>query len=526
MEGLDFYSWIAIITAVIGIAVTSYIWYSRRNDDYWKKRGVKSLPRFNYITLYKILTEKPLHEVQLENYKKHGRILGSIGMGNKALSIADPELLKDILVKDFHVFHFRRELKFGDKIFDNMVSVLKGDDWKRVRTILTPVFTTKRLKMMTNIINECSQNVINEFDKKQSAGGTVDVKRMFGTFTLDVIARAAFATKINSLNDPENIFLQHAKSFFGNFSLKMFIITLIFPTWLVRKLRLGSFDSSDFFRDVIINVIKERKEKGKRYNDILQLLIDALDEDVKGKANKETPKVELVEDEEDQYGSIVNKETNFTVKYKKLSQDEMMAQCVLFFVVGYETTAAALSFMAYALALNPECQEKLIKEIDSAFENHKEMSYDTIRDMKYLDCVLSETLRLYPPVIASERSLAEDYELRGTGITIEKDVIINFPIYAMHLDPEFFPEPEKFKPERFIEIVHPQYAYLPFGAGPRNCLGMRFALMEIKLCISNILRHYRFHLADSTKVPLDYKKGVGFLAVNELPLKVEKRTDV
>ncbi|GFX24999.1 cytochrome P450 9e2 [Trichonephila clavipes] len=158
-----------------------------------------------------------------------------------------------------------------------------------------------------------------------------------------------------------------------------------------------------------------------------------------------------------------------------------------------------------------------------------EMSYDVVREMKILDAVVTETLRMHPPVGSGERTAVEEYKLGDTGIVLEKGMRIGFLIYAMHYDPEFFPDPETFNPERFMEGYepkHPQYAYLPFGAGPRNCLGMRFALLEIKMCLANLLRHYRLKPHASTKVPVQYKKGAIFLTVGELPLTVEKRTDL
>ncbi|GFU56123.1 cytochrome P450 3A8 [Nephila pilipes] len=128
-----------------------------------------------------------------------------------------------------------------------------------------------------------------------------------------------------------------------------------------------------------------------------------------------------------------------------------------------------------------------------------------------------------------ERTAVEDYKLGDTGILVEKGLRIIIPFYAMHYDPDFFQDPETFNPERFMdsfEPKHPQYAYLPFGAGPRNCLGMRFALLEIKMCITNVLRHFRIKPLPTTKVPLENKNAMVFLTVTEMPLKFEKRTDV
>jgi len=213
--------------------------------------------------------------------------------------------------------------------------------------------------------------------------------------------------------------------------------------------------------------------------------------------------------------------------YKKLSNDELVAQCIIFFTVGYETTASTLSFMVYSLATNLDCQEKLIKEVDEAFAKNGKFDYDVVRDMKYLDCVVSETLRMYPALTRIDRTACEEYKLGNTGLVIEKGIAVGFNIQAMHYDEEFFPNPEAFNPERFLpeNLTHPQYAYMPFGLGPRNCLGMRFALLEIKLCVCNLLLKYRFNKAPETKVPLEFKIGSVLLSVNTLPLLVEERKD-
>jgi cytochrome P450 len=118
--------------------------------------------------------------------------------------------------------------------------------------------------------------------------------------------------------------------------------------------------------------------------------------------------------------------------------------------------------------------------------------------LKYLSAVIDETLRLYPAVFV-ERCAGRDYELKGTGITIPKDSLVHIPVYAMHRDPDNFPNPDDFKPERFLaeNIAHHSYAYLPFGAGPRNCIGMRLAQMEVKVALVKLVTSFIF---STTKV--------------------------
>lgn len=135
--------------------------------------------------------------------------------------------------------------------------------------------------------------------------------------------------------------------------------------------------------------------------------------------------------------------------FSALTEDEAMAQCVLFFLAGQDTTSSVISFATYLLALHPEVQSKLRKEADECFAANKDgPSLDTVTKLKYLHAVVSETLRMYPPGIRIERSPIEDYVLGDTGITLPKGCVIGVPVYAMHYDPAFFPNPTVFDPER------------------------------------------------------------------------------
>ncbi|GBN52604.1 Cytochrome P450 3A24, partial [Araneus ventricosus] len=502
--------------------------YLGRNDDYWTKRGVPFLPRMSLFTLLLLPYTKSIVEVFQELFGKHelGRVFGGFEGTKPNLVVSDPDLLRDVLVKDFHVFPYRRLMPTGDPIADSMVTMVTGEDWKRIRTIITPAFTSKRMRQMSSIMNECSQSVVEVCEKQHDKGEQVDCKGLFAAFTMDVIARSAFGTQIDAHNDPQNEFVRKVRESFLSFTIPRLVISMLLPLWIMKWLPASlnplRMDKDNFFKNVTMKVIQKRKETGTRYNDFLQLMMDAAEE------NARAENMEVVEDETDRFGSITNNGLSPSVKYKSLTDDELLAQCVLFFMVGYETTANILSFVAYCLAVNPEWQEKLIQEVDDAFRKHGEMSYDAVREMKILDAVVSETLRMHPTITSGERTAVEDYVLGNTGVVVEKGMRVLVPTLAMHYDPEFFQDPKTFNPERFMdsyEPKHPQYAYLPFGAGPRNCLGMRFALLEIKMCISNLLRHFRLKPHSTTKVPLEYKKGMILLSIADLPLTVEKRTD-
>ncbi|KAF4519366.1 hypothetical protein B566_EDAN011372 [Ephemera danica] len=193
-----------------------------------------------------------------------------------------------------------------------------------------------------------------------------------------------------------------------------------------------------------------------------------------------------------------------------ISDDDIAAQAFLFFLAGFETVSILLSFLTHELAVNPEIQERLRAELDATIAAQGgKLTYESVHNMQYLDMVVSETLRKNPPAPITDRTCTKNYIVPGTDVLIEEGSSILLPIYALHHDPEFFPEPEKFDPERFSKEnkknIRP-YTYLPFGSGPHNCLGMRLALLEVKLCICYILDACELKVSAKTQVPLKLTK--------------------
>ncbi len=224
--------------------------------------------------------------------------------------------------------------------------------------------------------------------------------------------------------------------------------------------------------------------------------------------------------------AIEKQALKINVVNKQLTEDEILAQAWLFFVAGYETTATTLTFCSYELALNPECQEKLCEELKSAMDSNGEINYETLAKLPYLDSVISETLRLYPPVLRLEREAMTDYKLGNTGITLLKGQLVEIPVFAIHHSEEYYPNPERFFPERFMPENRDQiipYTYIPFGAGPRNCIGMRFALMEAKLCLAHIVRRFRFVRSAKTAVPLQFKTVTRLCSAKSVIVGIQKR---
>ncbi|XP_050173729.1 cytochrome P450 3A29-like [Myiozetetes cayanensis] len=186
-----------------------------------------------------------------------------------------------------------------------------------------------------------------------------------------------------------------------------------------------------------------------------------------------------------------------------LSDEEILAQALIFVFAGYETTSCTLSYMAYNLAIHPAVQQRLQDEVDAYLPNKATPMYSTITQMEYLDMVVNESIWLYPAGGRLERVCKETVEI--SGVTIPEDMVVMIPAFVLLRDPQYWPEPEELRPERFSkgnkERLDP-YTFLPFGAGPRNCIGMRFAHLVMKVAVVVLLQNFCFRTCKDTPIPL------------------------
>ncbi|GFS49402.1 cytochrome P450 3A21 [Nephila pilipes] len=325
---------------------------------------------FNYLSFL-----QPLYEILTERYQKLGPVHGFFESRNPILSIGDPELLRSVMVKDFPFFTSRRGFKTGDNIIDSMLTNIRGEDWKRVRSIITPTFTTGKIKRMLGIFEECSKTLINNFENTVKENKPIDAKRLYGTFTMDVIASAAFSTKIDSHNNPDNEFVKMARNTFNTRRGYKFIIFLLFP-YLPNQIKRFFFNtgSANFFKETTLRIIEERKRTGQVRNDFLQLLMDTAKEVSEEEKWEENDKGDIASNYEEQNEG---QQMFRTTTNKKLTMNELVGQCVIFFLAGYETTASTLSYATYLLALNQDVQERLREEVDKTLkENKGKLTYE------------------------------------------------------------------------------------------------------------------------------------------------------
>ncbi|GFS55307.1 cytochrome P450 3A21 [Trichonephila inaurata madagascariensis] len=503
--------------------------YYSRSFDYWKKRGIPYVDAIPFFGSTYSMLWKPAHEIELERYLKYGPLYGHFEGNRPLLSVGDLKLVREILVKEFPSFANRRETHSGNVVVDSILPVLKGEDWKRVRSIVSPTFTTGKIRRMVSIVKDCSQTLVKNFQNITETGKSFNVREIYGAFTMDVIASSAFSTKLDSHNDPQNKFVQVAKKGFStNFSFR-FALYQVIPGVMralgIPMIVLSQISFSQGCQD--FRSWKKGKEQKQTRNDFLQLLMDTAQEVAQ---EQKWDNAGIQDDITSNYGQDESThQTGKSIANRKLSLEELVGQCVIFFLAGYDTTASTLSFASYLLALNPGIQDKLYNELREVLQKHKgELTYEALQDMKYLDNVISETLRLYPPATRLERLAETNCKLGDSGITIPKGMIISIPNYALHQDPKLFPNPDKFDPDRFTaeeRAKRDPYAYLPFGAGPRNCVGMRFALMEIKICLAYAVANFELFKCSETQVPLEFHLGPGLLIPKGIHLKLKKRED-
>ncbi|KAH0999930.1 hypothetical protein HUJ04_008166 [Dendroctonus ponderosae] len=420
----------------------------------------------------------------------------------------DPELIKQITVKDFD--HFSDHRSFVDADVDPLwagnLFALTGQKWKEMRATLSGSFTSSKMKNMFHLMNGAAENFVNFFLSKNEELIEVEMKNTFTRFTNDIIATTAFGIEVDSLKYPNNDFYLMGKrtTDFSSLSRRLRFFAFLMVPKLTKFLRIGLFDKeiSSFFYKTIKETIQVREETGIVRQDMLHLLLEAR----KGIQHEHSDAIET--------GFATVKEYTQSGKGRQLinlTDTDIASQAMIFFFAGFDTISTAMCFGSYELAVDKEIQNKLRREIVEAHRlNGGKVTYDSLLKMNYMDMVISEILRKWPPAGAVDRVVTKPYTIEPvnadeTPINLKIGDVIWIPIFAFHRDPENFENPTKLDPERFSDenksSIKP-YTYLPFGAGPRNCIGSRFALLEIKALFYHLLLNFEIEPTKTTTVPL------------------------
>ncbi|KYM85663.1 putative cytochrome P450 6a20 [Atta colombica] len=455
-----------VLAELIGVFIFAlsllYVYYKFVIFNFWHKRGVFYVkPVVPIGNLTELVTGKISLGEFFQNaymkYKDH-RAFGMYTFFRPNLVITDPDLIRTVLTKEFGSFH-DRGMYFNEKVdpLSGHLFLMPGKKWRNLRVKLTPTFTSGKIKQMFPIMKEYSEKLAKYLKEKAQMKDPIEMKEMLARYTTDVIMSTAFGIESDCIENPNNQYRSYQKK-----------ILEINPIWIALSAftpKIMDFFSIPFTDRTVIsfymNMFQETVEYRQSHNivryDFVNLLLQLMKKDY------------VDPDENKKITNHVSSTVN------KLTMTEATAQSYVFFIAGFETSSTTGSYALYELAQHQDIQDKVRKEIDEILEKHGELTYDAVNEMTYLHKVVNETMRKYPPIPILNRICTKEITLPTTNIHVPEGTLITIPVLGLHRDPSLFPNPDKFDPERFnadkIEERH-AYTYLPFGEGPRNCIGV------------------------------------------------------
>ncbi|XP_029178682.1 probable cytochrome P450 6a13 [Nylanderia fulva] len=478
---------IALVSLIL-VALVALYFYLTKNYDYWQKRNVPcadgALPGVGHF--WNVITMKTTFSEccrKIYNNNRNRSMIGIYNFRSPALMVLDPELVKTVMQTSFSNFHengFKIDPEL-DPLVSNNPFFCTGEKWATGRKRLTYAFSSMRLKILLESVKEVCQQFENYLDKKINKIEKIELelKDLFARFTAQVVTGAGFGIDGLSFNEEKEkeSFYAMGKSFLQPTGVNNIIFTLVFFLPSLSKIFRIPFlpkKADRFFRTVIADVMEQRRTESIHRNDFLQLMAE----------------LERVEG-------------------TKIDLDVLASHAVSFFLDGYETSSITLSFVGFQLASHPDVQEKLRNEVISVLEKYDGViTYDALKEMTYMDQVISESQRCVPVLGFLTKICTEATELRGSdGLTchVERGMEILIPVLSLQEDPRYWERPEVFNPERFgPDRKHSieRFAFLPFGEGPRICVGMRMAQLQMKACLATFLRKYSLELSPKTRTPL------------------------
>nr|CAH7721221.1 unnamed protein product [Callosobruchus chinensis] len=474
-----------LLVTVLTIGFGLYLFLKYR-FSYWERRGVKQSDAIWIFgdNLRQMLMRETFADMmkRLHDLYPNDRYTGGYQLLVPTLMIRDPELIKTICVKDFD--HFSNHRTFVpedvDPLFGKNLFALKDQRWRDMRAVLSPSFTSSKMRGMFLLMSDCAEKWVQFFLNKNQEVIDVNLKDSLTRYTNDVIATCAFGIEVDSLNNPDNIFYTMGRraTDFNSLSRRLKFMGYFIVPWLYRLLKISFFeeDIKEFFYKLVDDTIRVREEKGIVRPDMINLLME-------GKSSAPM----------------------------KITNEDIASQVMIFFFGGFDSTATTMCFVAHELVENPDVQSKLREEImETKAQCKGKLSYEALLKMKYMDMVISETLRKWPLAVFTDRVCTKPYTIQPTKpgekpvqLSVGQNLLM--PVYGIHHCYKYYPHPERFDPERFNDEnkdrISP-YTYIPFGLGPRNCIGNRFALLEMKAIFYHMLSQFELVPTDKTQIPL------------------------
>ncbi|XP_051168310.1 cytochrome P450 6k1-like isoform X1 [Leptopilina boulardi] len=470
-----------ILTSLVlisGIAIL-FRYYARYKLNYWKRRGVESLPtdlifgNFKNAALFK--TAPGWHLGELHNAAiTNSPMLGFYIFHKPCILLRDLKLIKQIMVRDFENFSDRHFAGSQQKDSIGMKNLfgLKNPAWKYVRSKITPTLTKGKLKLMLPLMMEIGESMMEYLNTETTdANGikNVDAQELNYKYTTDLIASIALGMKFNTFHNPDSEFSKSMSQFYHGIKRMIALVAVFFTPEIVELFGTRVLFNSNFIEKVFWKSMETREKTGIKRGDFIDSLI-----------------------------KLKNEPQNPDYKFEG---ENLFYQSGTFFS-GFESSSTTSSFTLMELAKHSDFQQKAREDINASIEKHG-LTYEAFNDMKYLDQCIAEGIRLHPPVSTIDRYTRNDYQIPGTDIVLEKGTAVYISLYGLQQDPRFFENSLDFNPERFNSETNVSDAYIPFGVGPRMCIGMKVGQLHAKVVITMILRRYEVIQLSKDEITLD-----------------------
>ena len=397
------------------------------------------------------------------NAEKFGEFYGVYLGDTVTYVVSSPKLAHEILVERASEFHKAELLRKAiGPVIGNGLLTSEDDFWKRQRKLAQPAFHFQRIEKYGETMVQQTLALM----QRWQPGETRDVAHDMMTLTLGIVTKTLFNVDVSDQAERIGL-LMHTVLEAANDSINSYN-----PVWermFKTRQRRTEAATAELFK-IIDEIIVEHRKHDADTGDLLSMLLAARDED---------------------------SSPGFTGA--SMSERQLRDEVMTLFIAGHETTANALAWMLYLVSQHPDVEARLMREI--ATLKGKPPTMQDLPQLPYSERVLKEVMRLYPPAGGATREPIHDIELGGFHMPKGSSIAIS--TYTMHRNPKYFAEPLTFDPERFSpenEAKIPKYAYLPFGGGPRVCIGNAFAMMEARLVAITVLQRFKLSLAPNQQV--------------------------
>jgi cytochrome P450 family 4 subfamily V len=403
-----------------------------------------------------------------------------------------------------------------------------GDKWRHDRKLLTPAFHFKILEHAIPVMNKNADILVKKMNEArlQNADGIIeDISQLVLLCSLDVISESAMGQEMHSQSKSESAFVRYNRTISAGFMDRGL------KPWLHSDFTFGlSSIGRKFNQDVagilkivdsVINVKQRQLDQQQVNKTPVPASNEQVDQQVDEKSEEKSPDSRSEDDGPPAFMDVMLKLHQESPD--QVSMQDLRDQVLTFMAAGYETTGWTVAWAIYQLSLNPEVQQRLFEELDQELEPGQEITYEMAKTgLPFTEAVMKETLRLYPAVPLFARQLEHDIVINGYEIPAPTNIGIN--LIALHRHPDHWDQPDRFMPDRFCNtgVSHHPFAYIPFSAGLRNCIGQRYAMMEGKLLIAKIFRKFRITAADPN-AEVQTRASIVLAAASAIRVRLEVR---